>query len=44
MNAGQFVAYVFLWSTGFIAVRALTASPMSSVENFIAGNKVNGGN
>jgi len=43
MNAGQFVAYVLLWSTGFIAVRAITAGPMAAVENFVAGTKVNGG-
>tara|TARA_Y100001937_G_scaffold125580_1_gene192703 strand:+ start:534 stop:668 length:135 start_codon:yes stop_codon:yes gene_type:complete len=43
MNAGMFVAYVVLWSTGFIAVRAITAGPMQSIENFVAGTKVNGG-
>jgi hypothetical protein len=43
MNAGTFVAYTFLWSIGFIAVRAITAGPMSQIENFVAGTKVNGG-
>ncbi len=43
MNAGQFVAYTFLWSVGFIAVRAITAGPMASIENFVAGTSVNGG-
>lgn len=43
MNAGQFVAYTLLWSVGFIAVRAITASPMASVESFVAGTKVQAG-
>ena len=42
MGAGKFVAYMALWSVGFIAVRAVTASPMKSVEDFIAGTKTGG--
>ena len=42
MGAAKFAAYMALWSVGFIAVRAVTAGPMKSVEDFIAGTKTGG--
>ena len=43
MNALKFASYMALWSVGFIAVRALTAGPMKSVEDFVAGTKTQNG-
>ena len=39
MDAAKFAAYMVLWSVGFIAIRAITASPMNSLQSMIAGNK-----
>jgi len=39
MGLGKTVAYVALWSVGYITVKAITTSPMQSVQDFIAGNK-----
>ena len=43
MGIGKTIAYMALWSVGFIAVRAILASPMNSLENIIGGNGNNGG-
>lgn len=39
MNAAKFIAYMALWSVGFIAVRSITQKPMQGIQNFIAGTK-----
>lgn len=39
MNAGKFVAYMALWSLGYIAVHAIVLRPMKSLENTLAGTK-----
>ena len=38
MDLLKTVAYMFLWSAGFIAVFSITAPVMSQVEDFIGGN------
>ena len=43
MGAGKMIAYVALWSVGYIAIHALVRNPMSSLENMIAGSKNQGG-
>jgi hypothetical protein len=40
---GKKIAYLALWSIGFIAARTLVASPMASIEEAIAGTPKNGG-
>lgn len=37
MGIGKTVAYMALWSVGFITARALLARPMTAVENIIGG-------
>lgn len=45
MNVGKTIAYIALWSVGYIAVKAVTNKPMQSIQDFIAGsnNVGNGG-
>ena len=43
MDILRTIGYMAVWSVGFIAARALLASPMNSLENIIGGNGNNGG-
>lgn len=43
MGIGKTVAYIALWSVGYIAVKTVTTKPMQAIQDFIAGTSNNGG-
>ena len=44
MNILKSIAYMMLFSAGFIAVKSVTNTTMVKVQNFIGGEKTNGSN
>lgn len=39
MGIGKTIAYMALWSVGFIAARAVLARPMGAIESIIGGGQ-----
>jgi len=39
MGLGKTLAYMALWSVGFIAARAILSQPMNAIENIIGGKQ-----
>tara|TARA_R100001509_G_C4698617_1_gene159257 strand:+ start:344 stop:487 length:144 start_codon:yes stop_codon:yes gene_type:complete len=44
MNVVKSIAYMMLFSAGFIAVKSVTNSTMVKVQNFIGGAETSNGN